>query len=162
MIPNPEPSESTEDVKQIQDFDTLLNDIFISESLESLDYLQSYIQLARNGDSIGEAVMHIKDAWTSLHDTAGYFEVEQIQTALSMLHRISREQLHYNEQPPDDVLDVMDDAERLIRQYLENNQAYPDLSGLIDKMSELLQKDKSVPVVQQKDVLRGINKRNNK
>ncbi|MBN2010593.1 hypothetical protein JW960_14700 [candidate division KSB1 bacterium] len=120
-----------------QEIEQVFNEVFVEETLESLFYLEEYLQMAREGKSLGESIMHIKDAWSSLADSANCFQVGELQTPLSMLNKLAREKLDFTEQPPVDLLDLMDDAEKMIRSYVKDENRDHDFASLIDRIRDL-------------------------
>jgi hypothetical protein len=123
-------SEKAKAIEQI------FNDIFVEETKENLDFIKKYVELAKQGVALGETIMRLKEACSSLKDTAHSFNLKEVQDSLNLLNQVAKNRLNFNAPPDSTVLDTIKETEYLVRNYIDQKEA--DFSHINEKLKLIL------------------------
>lgn len=107
---------------QAREIEQVFNDIFKEETIENLDFLREALQKTRDEQTLGEAIMRIKESCGGLRDAANSFHVNDAMPTMALLDKLAKEQLSFNQVPDEDVLKAIIIAEKQIRSYIDQGK----------------------------------------
>jgi chemotaxis protein histidine kinase CheA len=102
------------------EIEKVFNTIFVEETKENLKFLRDALESINSDSTPGEAVMRIKEACSSLKDSAASFNIVDVRDMFEKLHKITDKHLNFNRAPTSEVLDIIQDATDLLSKYIEN------------------------------------------
>ncbi|MFZ5515088.1 MAG: hypothetical protein ACOY90_00515 [Candidatus Zhuqueibacterota bacterium] len=125
---------------QAKEIEQVFNDIFREETIENLDFLKQSLQKVKDEQSPGEAIMRIKESCSGLRDAANCFHVKDVQPSLTLLDKLAKERLSYNQTPDESVFNALTSAEQHIRNYMEQGKPqdfnFQPLNDLLNNILE--------------------------
>jgi len=107
---------------QAKEIEQVFNDIFREETIENLDFLKQSLQKVKDEQSLGEAIMRIKESCSGLRDAANCFHVKDAQPSLALLDKLAKDRLSFNQAPDESILNALTSAEQHIRNYIEQGK----------------------------------------
>lgn len=107
---------------QAKEIEQVFNDIFKEETIENLDFLLQALQKTQDEKTLGEAIMRIKEACGGLRDVANCFQVKDAMKTMSLLDKLAKERLSFNQVPDDNVIKAIIIAEQQVRSFIEKGK----------------------------------------
>jgi len=141
---------------QVKEIEQVFNDIFIEETVENLNFLVDAIEMVNSGESLGESIMRIKEACSSLKDSASCFNIKSVQNILSLLSQLVRDKLTFNKKPSSQVLAAILQAEKAIRNYVKSRDNNFD-QAIATLNSAIKSNDDTPPTPPQEEKIQIVN-----
>ncbi len=124
------------------EIEKVFNTIFVEETQENLKFLREALDAINSNSAPGEAIMRIKEACSSLKDSAASFSIIDVRDTFEKLHRITNRHLNFNSPPSSQVIGLIQDATNLLSDYLQNQDI--NLDPINQKLKHFLTKNNAV------------------